>query len=166
MTRSPIAQNPKLSATPPLSEVFWGPGEAGRALFREAQEIIARKYGSVAVATKPAKPARKPRQSSPDGGLQTAAQAAAKLNCSTKTLNAHVAAGDLRYVIIGKGTKRPRRMFSVADLDNFIANQTRKEPPCLSDATRGRRSGSTTSKSEIIAFSGVQKRRRDAKPKR
>src|SRR5215510_5017451 len=53
---------------------------------------------------------RKPRQSSPDG-LKTAAQATAKLNCSIKTLNGHVAVGALRYVAIGHGTKRPRKMF-------------------------------------------------------
>jgi hypothetical protein len=108
---------------------------------------------------------RKLRQSSPDG-LRTSDEAARKLGCSTKTLNGHVAAGDLRYVIIGKGKKRPRRMFTDADINEFVSSQTRKEPPCLSDATRGRRSGSTTSKSEIVAFSALQRRRRDVKPKR
>src|SRR5215471_15461255 len=67
---------------------------------------------------------RKPRQSPPDG-LKNAAQAAAKLNCSIKTLRAHVAAGELRYVIIGKGTKRRRIRFADADLNEFVANQTR-----------------------------------------
>src|SRR5262249_54975239 len=47
--------------------------------------------------------ARKPRQSPPDA-LKTAAQAAAKLGCSIKTLNGHIASGALRYVIIGHGT--------------------------------------------------------------
>jgi hypothetical protein len=110
-------------------------------------------------------PARKPRQSSPDG-LKTAAQAAAKLNCSIKTLNGHVASGALKYVAIGHGTKRRRKMFTDPDLNEFIANQTQKDSPCPSDATRGRRSGSTTSKSEIVAFSEVQRRRRSAKPRR
>src|SRR5262245_9067841 len=60
--------------------------------------------------------ARKPRQSPPDA-LKTAAQAAAKLGCSIKTLNGHIASGALRYVIIGHGTKRPRKMLHDADLD-------------------------------------------------
>jgi len=108
---------------------------------------------------------RKPRRTTPDG-LKTAAQAAAKLGCSIKTLNAHVDDGDLHYVSIGKGKKRQRKMFTDADLDEFVLAQTRKATPCPSAATRARRSGSTDSKSEIVSFSEVQRRRRSAKPKR
>src|SRR5262245_7164500 len=68
---------------------------------------------------------RQPRASVP-GGLLTAAQAAAKLNCSIKTLNTHVKAGGLRYVAIGHGVKRSHRMFTDADLNEFITGQTRK----------------------------------------
>ena len=35
--------------------------------------------------------------------------------------------GALRYVTIGHGTKRPRKMFTDADLNEFIAEQTRKD---------------------------------------
>jgi len=111
-------------------------------------------------------PARKPRQSPPDG-LKTAAQAAAKFGCSIKTLNGHVAAGDLRYVIIGKGTKRPHKMFTDADLNDFIANQTRTgSPACRSIASRVRRSGTSNFESEVIAFTGQPRPRPGAKPKR
>ena len=106
-----------------------------------------------------------PRNPPPDG-LKTAAEAAAKLGCSVKTLNAHVDAGELHYVSIGKGKKRQRKMFTDADLDEFVLAQTRKATPCPSAATRARRSGSTDSKSEIVSFSEVQRRRRSAKPKR
>src|SRR5262245_38926120 len=98
---------------------------------------------------------RKPRQSPPDG-LKTAAQAAAKLGISIKTLNGHVASGALKYVAIGHGKRRARKMFTDADLNEFIANQTRKEPPCLSDATRGRRFTRTTSRSTVVAFSALR----------
>src|SRR5262249_5241106 len=98
-------------------------------------------------------------------GLKTAAQAAAKLNCSIKTLNGHVASGALHYVDIGRGKKRRRPRFADADLNDFIANQTRKVTPCPSAATRALRSGSTTSRSTIVAFSDLQKGRRDGKPK-
>jgi hypothetical protein len=103
----------------------------------------------------------------PPDGLRTPDEAARKLRCSVKTLNAHVAAGDLRYVIIGKGTKRPRRMFTDADLDAFIANQTRKDSPaCRSIASRVRRSGTSNSESEVIAFTAQPRPRTSAKPKK
>jgi len=143
----------------PLLEIFWGKGDAAKAMYREAQEIIARKY------PKPAKPARKPRQPSSDG-LKTAAQAAAKLNCSIKTLNAHVAAGDLRYVSIGKGRKRPRRMFADADLNEFVANQTRKVMPCPSIAGHARRSGTSISGAEVIDFRLPRKQPTSGKQKK
>jgi hypothetical protein len=108
---------------------------------------------------------RHQRQRPPDGS-RTPAEAAAKLGCSIKTLNGHVAAGALKYVIVGHGMKRPRKMFADADLDQFIAAQTRKDQPCPSAAIRGRRTGSTTFKSEVVAFSDLQRRRRGVKPKR
>src|SRR5262245_19927305 len=86
------------------------------------------------------------------GGLQTAGQAAAKLNCSIKTLKGHVKLGDLKYVVIGHGSERPRKMFTVADLDQFIANQTREEAPSWpSSKTRARHTGDLTSNSKVIA---------------
>jgi hypothetical protein len=108
---------------------------------------------------------RKPREVAP-GGLLTAAQAAARLACSIKTLNAHVAAGELRYVIIGKGTKRPRKFFNAADLDQFIANQTRKDSPCPSTASRARHSGTTTSSGTVIDFTAPRKPPTDDKRKK
>jgi hypothetical protein len=110
---------------------------------------------------------RTPRQSSPDG-LKTAAQAAAKLNCSIKTLNAHVAVGDLRYVIIGKGMKRPRRMFTDADINEFVSNQTRKDVPCpsISTETAAHRISTSIPKCKVIGFTARRNARRAAKPKR
>jgi excisionase family DNA binding protein len=70
--------------------------------------------------------------------LRTPQEAAARLRCSQRTLRAHVRAGALRYVIIGRGTKRPRRGFTDADLDEFIERQTRRDAPCLSTGRRAR----------------------------
>src|SRR5262245_21505280 len=103
-------------------------------------------------STLPERHQHKPRLPVP-GGLLTTGQAAAKLGISTKTLSGHVASGALRYVIIGHGTRRPRKMFTDVDLSEFIQAQTRKDAPCLSDATRAHRSGSIDSKSEVVAFS-------------
>src|SRR5262245_18588718 len=91
-------------------------------------------------------------ESEPSVGLRTPAEAARKLHCSIKTLNGHVAAGDLRYVIIGKGMKRPRRMFADDDLDEFITTQSRKDVPCPSTRTRARHTSNLISSGEVIAF--------------
>jgi len=108
---------------------------------------------------------RKPSLASPDS-LRTASEAAAKLRCSVRTVNKHVASGALRYVIVGHGTKRQRRMFTDADLDTFIANQTRKDLPCQSSRTHAPHSGDTTSKSEVIAFSAQPRPRPSGMRKR
>jgi excisionase family DNA binding protein len=114
----------------------------------------------------PPKPARKRRERAPDG-LLTMQEAAARLGCSTKTLKGHIAAGEIGYVALGHGTKRTRKMFAPADLDSFIANQRRKESPaCLSAATRARPTGTSTFRSEVIAFTARPNARPAAKPKR
>jgi hypothetical protein len=56
-----LSHSTKSEAAP--LEVFWGKGDAAKALHRECLETIARKYGSVAIAG-PAQPARKPRKPS------------------------------------------------------------------------------------------------------
>jgi hypothetical protein len=115
-------------------------------------------------------PTRRPRKKrkrkpAPDG-LRTASEAAARLGCSVKTLNGHVAAGDINYVAIGHGRKRPRKMFTDADLEAFIANRTRKDAPRPSTRIRARRSGSSTSGSTVVAFTARPNARPDAKPRR
>jgi hypothetical protein len=100
-------------------------------------------------------------------GLRTPREAAARLRCSPKTLNAHVASGVLRYVLVGHGTRRQHKMFTVVDLDAFVASQTRKAAtPCPSAKTRARRTTSSTSNIVAIAFSAQPKPRPGAKPKR
>jgi hypothetical protein len=109
---------------------------------------------------------RKPRVAPPDG-LRTERETAAKLGCSVKTLKGHVASGALAYVSIGRGSKRQRRMFTDADLDAFIANQTHKDvPACPSTGTRARRTGNSISGGEVIAFSAAPRPGPGAKPRR
>jgi hypothetical protein len=109
-----------------------------------------------------------PAPSPPPDGLRTPAEAARKLRCSVKTLNAHVAAGALRYVDIGRGRKRARKMFTDSDLNEFIANQSRKDVPCPSTRTETvvRRISISTSKCEVIGFTARRNARRAAKPKK
>ena len=98
-------------------------------------------------------------------GLLTPAQTAARLACSIKTLNGHVASGALGYVIVGHGKVRPRRMFIPADVDAFIEAQRRKDIPCPSSATSARHISATTTKSKVIAFSAVPRPRPGGKRK-
>jgi hypothetical protein len=111
------------------------------------------------------KPPRVPTPRPPDG-LRTMAEGAAKLRCSIKTFNGHVAAGRLKYVLVGHGTKRQRRMFTDADLDEFITNQTRKDVPCPSTARSARRTGTSTSSGTVIDFTAPRKPPTSAKPKK
>jgi hypothetical protein len=119
----------------------------------------------------PAKPARKPRKdmrAAPPHGPYTPAEAARKLRFSLKTLAGHVRSGALRYVQIGHGRKRRRMMFTDADIDEFIANQTRKDVPCPSTRTETvvRRISTSTSKCEVIGFTARRNAQRGVKPKR
>jgi hypothetical protein len=107
----------------------------------------------------------KPPVAPPPDGLRTPAEAARKLHCSVKTLNGYVKSGALKYVAIGHGKRRQRRMFTNSDLDQFIANQTRKDAPCPSTRTRARRTGNSISGGEVIAFTGVPKPRPGGKRK-
>src|SRR5262245_6978519 len=110
--------------------------------------------------------ARKQRVRGPHDPF-TMAEAAAKLSCSIKTLKGHIEAGRLRYFTSGHGSKRPRKMVTVAHLDQFIAAQTRKDaPPCPSTKTRARRSGSSISSSQVIDFTAPRRPRPSGTPKR
>src|SRR5262245_25824726 len=108
----------------------------------------------------------KPPVAAPPDGLRTPAEAARKLGCSIKTLNGHVAAGALKYVAIGHGKRRKRKMFTDADLDEFIQAQTRKDVPCPSTKTRARRTGNLTSSGEVIAFTAQPRPRPGGKRRR
>ena len=89
----------------------------------------------------------------------TEAQAAARLGCSVKTLRSHIEAGELHYVQVGRGRERICRKFTVADIDAFVASQTRTEVPqtCPSAKTRVRRIGGSTSNIVAIGFSAQPK---------
>lgn len=63
----------------------------------------------------------------PDG-LRTMRKAAARLGCSVKTLAGHIAAGALRYVVVGHGTKRRRKMLTDAELAEFIESKPQGLP--------------------------------------
>jgi len=51
--------------------------------------------------------------------LLTTGEAAKVLRISPKTLTGHVKDGSLKYVNVGRGTIKPRRMFPPAELEDF-----------------------------------------------
>jgi hypothetical protein len=129
-------------------------------LGRRAAVVSQKQISECFEVLKPVKPRRQRKPSArvrgPDDPMSKA-EAAAKANCSVKTLSGHIKTGALKYIIIGHGTKRPRKLIAPADLAEFIANQTRKDVPCPSTRARARRTSTSTSSGEVIAFTAQPK---------
>jgi len=85
--------------------------------------------------------------------LKTPEQAAEFLQCSPKQVHAHAKSGELRYVDIGRGNKRPCRRF--ADLIDFAERRSRREQPCQSTSQSSRRTTTTISKCEVVDFTAM-----------
>ena len=98
--------------------------------------------------TNASKPARKP---TPDG-LLLPPQAADKLNVTIEQLMGFVRDGELRYVNLGRGSKRPRYAFTDTDINDLIEKRQTREAPCPSTGRQIRRSGNPTSGSKVIGF--------------
>ena len=98
--------------------------------------------------------------------LLTPGQAAQSLDICMKTLFGHVRDGALRYINVGRGSKKPRRMFDPIDLADFRQSRKRIEAPCRFIGRKPRPSTNTTSKCEVVAFTALQSPRADGKPKR
>jgi excisionase family DNA binding protein len=107
----------------------------------------------------------RPRLRQMDDRLLTPREAAAHLRCSLKTLLGHVENGKLRYVEIGHGKQRRRRMFTDADLTAFIRSQTREDLPCQFSKTHVRRIGASTSNIVEGGFSARPRPRPGERPK-
>lgn len=94
------------------------------------------------------------------------AEVARRLGCSPRTLAEHMRTGALKYVNIGCGRKRQRRMFTEADVAAFIERQTRRDVPCQSTSPRARRSITSTSSSGVCDFLALRDERMNAMPRR
>ncbi|MHC2415549.1 excisionase family DNA binding protein [Bradyrhizobium diazoefficiens] len=97
--------------------------------------------------------------------LLTGKEAAARLSITEDQLTALVQAGEIAYINVGLGSKRPRRRFTRADLDDFEARRRRREA-CLSGSPKTRRSIGTTSGSAVIGFMALRNAQRAKKPKK
>jgi excisionase family DNA binding protein len=94
-------------------------------------------------------------------------QVGERLQVSPDQVKAFVRDGELRYVNTGRGRKRPRMMFTEADLEEFVERRKRKEVPlCPSTSARTARRSPMTSSGAVVGFRAILDARPDAKPKR
>ena len=77
------------------------------------------------------------------------------IGTSGKTLRRHIAAGDIRYVLIGKRTKKLTR----PDIEEFI--DKRRRGGCLSIDRKNPRTTSTTSSGKVVGFTARRERKTD-----
>src|SRR5215831_10312122 len=105
-----------------------------------------------------------PSRCMPDG-LYKATEAASYLAMSTKQLRGHVHDGAIRFIVTGRGDRRPRIAFARSDLDEFIERRARVQP-CPSTSRRVRPSTSTIFGTAVIDFSARQRPPTSAKPNR
>ncbi|WP_409530316.1 helix-turn-helix domain-containing protein [Shinella sp.] len=87
--------------------------------------------------------------------LLTPDQAAQLLTISTKTLRAHVKAGEIAFIPTGRGEKRVRMGFARKDILDFIESRRKRECPSISQPKA--RITHTTSSSKVVAFSALQR---------
>src|SRR5216683_1468164 len=98
-------------------------------------------------------------------GLLTPKMAARYLGISVKTLTGHTDDGEIRYINVGRGKKKKRRMYTRPDLEEFKERRAQREVKCLSTGTRKARSTTTTSNSKVIAFTALRDARTREKPR-
>lgn len=83
--------------------------------------------------------------------LLSAKEAAERLQITKDQLAALVQDGELAYINVGRGKKRPRRRYTDQDIDELVDRRRRREV-CLSGNPKAHRSTATTSGSAVIGF--------------
>lgn len=101
--------------------------------------------------------------------LLTIEEAASQLGICRRTLQDHVRDGDIKYIAVGKGLKRRRRMFHPDDIVAFINSQRMAEAcPSIDHVARTdsrRRSTATTSGSIVSDFAAIRAARAEERRK-
>jgi excisionase family DNA binding protein len=72
-------------------------------------------------------------------------QTAQRLHVSCDTLDGLVQDGELPFVNVGRGKKRPRRMFEETVIDAFIERRTQRTKACTSTKSASRDTGRSKS---------------------
>jgi hypothetical protein len=123
-------------------------------------------YDDYDPATAKLRKPRKRKSSIPDG-LRDAHEGAAILNMTKDQFMAFVHDGAIRYVNVGRGTKRPRYGFTDADLQDFTENRKQQEiPQCQSlRQPSPRRTIGSTSKPVVVGFTALRNAQLSKKPR-
>jgi excisionase family DNA binding protein len=82
--------------------------------------------------------------------LLNSKEAARRLNITTDQLTALVQDGEISYINVGRGMKRPRRRYAEEDLADFLERRRGRE--CRSIETKDRRSISSTFNTTVVGF--------------
>jgi hypothetical protein len=91
---------------------------------------------------------------------------AAALEWDIKTLRGHCEAGNLNWRQKGLGTTRHHRVITLADFREFWKRITIRGVACPSTVLSGRHTGTSTSRSRVIAFPGRPSVGQSGKPKK
>src|SRR5436190_15222911 len=91
-------------------------------------------------------------------------EAARRLRITEDQLGALVQDGEISYINVGRGTKRPRRRYTEEDLAEFLERRRRREA-CRSTKTNVRRTISSISNTTVIGFSARRNARLEKTPK-
>jgi hypothetical protein len=101
----------------------------------------------------------------PPEPLFTPRAAAAQLGLSVKTLMAHVAAGNLRFINIGTASRKIHR-FTMKNLTTFIEKmKVRETPKCQSTSAPTSKHSATTFKSGAVGFLEILEQQTKKTPK-
>jgi hypothetical protein len=101
----------------------------------------------------------------PPEPLFTPRGAAAQLGLSVKTLMAHVAAGNLRFINVGTATRKIHR-FTMKNLSTFIEKmKVRATPKCQSSNAPALKHTASTFKSGAVGFLAIPKPETKKTPK-
>jgi hypothetical protein len=128
--------------------------------------------GAVAMPASAMRPAAGEGERSESVGLMSLLnlkQVAERLGCSEEQARGLVEDGDLPFINIGRGKKRPTMRFSDEDIQTLIERRRRTRTPCLSTSPRNHRSISMTSRPEVIGFMAqrnarLAERQKNSKP--
>jgi hypothetical protein len=118
------------------------------------------------LAPKGLKPPPKKRKPTSSDGLHDIPAAAIKLNITQEKVRAFVRDGELKYINVGHGEKRPRYRFTESDINELIEKRKTQETPCQSSGPKSqRRITGTDSKSVVVGFMEARNARLEKKPK-
>jgi excisionase family DNA binding protein len=102
-----------------------------------------------------------PNPANDNDRLFTPEQAALRLNITEDQLSALTQDGEIAYINVGRGKKRPRRRFTEPDLNDFVERRRKRETPCQSTKTRGRPITHSISSTPVSGFMARRSARLD-----